>query len=164
MKTGKQVISRLNSEFAAKIQKIQMENPHDTLELSGCEGISVSRWREILVIYTVKVAADPEHDKEVATLDDTKVGILRNTFWDMNKIDYWLETIENKQLKTTADVDGNENTENVITTKVVLHILVISKSYIEFAEHYGFNEEQEDILKELMKNEYRQLFIDIIDN
>ena len=41
-----EVVSRLNGEFAAEIQRIQDENPHDTLELSGSDSISASQWRK----------------------------------------------------------------------------------------------------------------------
>ena len=115
-----EVVNRLNGEFAAEIRRIQDENPHDTLELSGSDSISANQWREILAVYAVKVTADPENGMEVATLDDTKVGILRDVFWDMNKIDYWIETIEHEETVTTTDEDGNETTETITTTETIL--------------------------------------------
>ena len=115
-----EVVNQLNNEFAAKIELIENENPHDTLELSGSDSISANQWREILAVYAVKVTADPENGMEVATLDDTKVGILRDVFWDMNKIDYWIETIEHEETVTTTDEDGNETTETITTTETIL--------------------------------------------
>jgi len=156
-----EVVSQLNNEFSARIQWIQDENPHDTLDLSGSDSISTSHWREILAVYAVKVAADPESGMEVATLDDTKVGILRDVFWDMNKIDYWLETVEHEETVTTTDEDGNETTETIITTETILHINITSRSHTDMIAEYGFNADQVKMLNELMKDEYRQLFMQL---
>jgi len=157
-----EVVSRLNGEFAAEIRRIQDENPHDTLELSGSDSISASQWREILAVYAVKVAADPENGMGVATLDDTKVEILRDVFWDMNKIDYWIETIEHEETVTTTDEDGNETTETITTTETILHINITSRSHTDIIAEYGFNPDQVKMLNELMKDEYQQLFMRLI--
>ena len=157
-----EVVSRLNGEFAAEIQRIQDENPHDTLELSGSDSISANQWREILAVYAVKVTADPENGMEVATLDDTKVGILRDVFWDMNKIDYWIETIEHEETVTTTDEDGNETQETITTTETILHINITSRSHTDMIAEYGFNPDQVKMLNELMKDEYQQLFMRLI--
>lgn len=157
-----EVVNQLNEEFTAEIQRIQDENPHDTLELSGSDSISANQWREILVVYAVKVTTDPENGMEVATLDDTKVGILRDVFWDMNKIDYWIETIEHEETVTTTDEDGNETTETITTTETILHINITSRSHTDIIAEYGFNPDQVKMLNELMKDEYQQLFMRLI--
>jgi len=156
-----EVVNRLNGEFAAEIQRIKDENPHDTLELSGSDSISANQWREILAVYAVKVTADPENGMEVATLDDTKVGILRDVFWDMNKIDYWIETIEHEETVTTTDEDGNETTETITTTETILHINISSKSHTDMIAEYGFNPDQIKMLNELMQEEYQELFMQL---
>jgi len=140
-----EVANQLNNEFATKIEQIENENPHDTLELSGSDSISANQWRDILTVYAVKAAADPENGMEVATLDDTKIGILRNVFWDMNKIDYWIETIEHEETVTT-----------------ILHINITSRSHTDMIAEYGFNPDQVKMLNELMKDECRQLFMKLI--
>jgi len=157
-----EVVNQLNNEFAAKIELIENENPHDTLELSGSDSISANQWREILAVYAVKVTADPENGMEVATLDDTKVGILRDVFWDMNKIDYWIETIEHEETVTTTDEDGNETTETITTTETILHINISSRSYTDMIAEYGFNPDQVKMLNELMQDKYQELFMQLI--
>lgn len=156
-----EVVSRLNGEFTAEIQRIQDENPHDTLELSGNGSSTISNWREILAVYAVKAAADPENGMEVATLDDTKVGILRDVFWDMNKIDYWLEVIEHVETVTATDEDGNETQETVTTTETILHINITSRSHTDMIAEYGFNPDQVKMLDELIKDEYQELFMQL---
>ncbi|WP_368293758.1 NlpC/P60 family protein [Dehalobacter sp. TBBPA1] len=145
-----EAVSRLNGEFKAKLEQIERENPHDTLDLSN-NGSSnmVGNWRDILAVYAVKVAADPEKGMQVATLDEAKVGILRDIFWDMNKIDYWLETIEHTDGETTS-------------TETVLHIRVNAKSYADMIVLYRFNPEQVGMVNELVQDKYRELFSRLI--
>lgn len=141
-----ELVSLVNEEFAAEIQRIRDENPHDSLELAGNgSNVLVRSWRDILAVYAVKVAANPENGREVATLDESKAEILREVFWNMNKIDYWLETIDHKDTVTT-----------------ILYIEVISKSYADMIAEYGFNAQQVKMLNELMQEEYQQLFMRLI--
>ena len=159
-----EVVSQLNKEFTAKIKKIEDENPHDTLDLSinGSSSTVVGNWRDILAVYAVKVAADPENGMEVATIDNTKVGILYDIFWDMNRIDYWIETVEHVGTVTTTDKDGHVSEETITTTEIVLHIKVTSKSSSDMIAEYGFNAEQVKMLNELMQDEYQRLFMRLI--
>lgn len=159
-----EAVNQLNNEFTAKIEQIENENPHDTLELSGSNSISASQWREILAVYAVKVTVDPENGMDVATLDDAKVGILRDVFWDMNKIDYWIETIVHEETVTTTDEDGNETTETITTTETILHINITSRPHTDMIAEYGFNPDEVKMLNELMKDEYRQLFMQLTGN
>lgn len=158
----KEVVSQLNNEFAGQIRKIQNDNSHDTLEFSG--NSTISNWQEILAVYAVRTTSDPSNGMEAATLDDQKVGILRNVFWDMNKIDYWIETVVHEETVTTTDEDGNETTETITTTETILHINITSKSCTDMIAKYGFNPEQVKMLNELMKDEYRPLFMQLIAN
>ncbi|PKM90797.1 MAG: hypothetical protein CVU87_01110 [Firmicutes bacterium HGW-Firmicutes-12] len=143
-----EIVSQVNEEFAAEIERIQNENPHDTVEMSN-NGSStiVGNWRDILAVYAVKGAANPDNGMEVVTLDEAKVGILKEVLWDMNKIDYWLETIEHEESATT-----------------ILHINVTSKSHTDMIAEYGFNAQQVKMLNGLMQEEYQQLFMQLISS
>ena len=165
MPTMTEVAQQLNEEYYSKIEQIKAENPHDTLELSSNSGSSttVNNWREILPVYAVKTAADPDNGMDVATLDDTKVGILRSIFWDMNPINYWIETIEHEETVTTKDENGNEVQETITTTETILHIELVSKNHDDMIAEYHFNSEQIELLNELMEDEYQQLFVQLIE-
>lgn len=142
----KDIVSQFNGEFATEIQRIQNEIPHDELDLTcNGSGTDVGNWRDILAVYAVKVVTDSENGMEVATLDDVKVGILRDIFGDMNKIDYWLEIVGDGESSST-----------------ILHIAVTSKSYTDMIAEYDFNVQQEKLLNALMQEEYQQLFIQLI--
>lgn len=162
-----EVVVQINEEFTAEFHLIRDENPHDTLELS-VNGSSVnetdfiiSNWREILVVYAVKVVSDSENGMNAAVLDDTKEKILRNVFWDMNIIDYWVEVIEHHSTATATDEDGNTTEVTVTTTETILYIDVTSKAHNDMLAEYGFNKEQEKMLDELMQDEYQDLFMQL---
>jgi hypothetical protein len=165
MPTMTEVVRQLNEEYYAKIEQIKAENLHDTLELSSNSGNStaVSNWSEILPVYAVKTTTDPQNGMDVATLDDTKVGILRSIFWDMNQINYWIETIEHEETVTSKDEDGNEVEETITTTETILHIELASKTHVDMIAEYHFNSEQIELLNELMQDEYQQLFMQLIE-
>ncbi|WHH60012.1 hypothetical protein [Petroclostridium sp. X23] len=143
------VVNQLNREFSAELERIQNENLHDTLELSYSGNTTACNWLEILPVYAVEVAADTENGMEVTTLDDTKVGILQDIFWDMNEIDYWIEIIEYGEPPTT---------------EIILHIIVTSKNHVNMIADYDFNSDQVNMLNELMQDEYQQLFMQLIDS
>lgn len=165
MPTMTEVVRQLNEEYYAKIEQIKAENLHDTLELSSNSGNStaVSNWSEILPVYAVKTTTDPQNGMDVATLDDTKVGILRSIFWDMNQINYWIETIEHEETVTTEDDVGNEVEETITTTETILHIDLITKTHVDMIAEYDFDSERIELLNELMQNEYQQLFMQLIE-
>ena len=81
---------------------------------------------------------------------------------DMNIIDYWIETIEHVETVTSTDEDGNETQETVTITEIILHINLISKSYMDMIGEYDFNTEQAEMLNELMQDKYQELFMRLI--
>ena len=91
------------------------------------------------------------------------MGILQSILWDMNQINYWIETVEHEETVTTVDGDGNEVEETITTTETILHIDLISKSHVDMIAEYHLNSEQIELLNELMQDEYQQLFMQLIE-
>ena len=138
-------VSMLNSEFAARIEHIKAENPYDELDMDNAGSAAmISNWRDVLAVYAVRTTTDALSPDEVATLTEEKLDILRQIFWEMNEISYWLET-----------VPGGEDEEDT----VILHIRVAVKDYLQMAEAYHFTTEQKKLLEELMQPEYEELFM-----
>ena len=138
-------VSMLNGEFAARIEQIKAENPHDELDMDNAGSAAmISNWRDVLAVYAVRTTTDAASPDEVATLTEEKLDILRQIFWDMNEISYWLETIS-----------GGEDEEDT----VILHIRVAVKDHLQMAEAYHFTTEQKKLLEELMQPEYEELFM-----
>ena len=121
------------------------ENPHDELDMDNAGNAAmIANWRDVLAIYAVRTTTDDTSPDEVATLTAEKLDILRQIFWDMNAISYWVETI-------SGDEDESDT--------VILHITVTVKDHLQMADEYRFNVEQRKLLGELMQPEYQELFM-----
>lgn len=143
--TMPEAVSVLNGEFAARIEQIKAENPYDELDMDNAGSAAmVANWRDVLAVYAVRTTTDASSPDEVATMTEEKLDILRQIFWDMNEISYWLET-----------VPGGEDEEDT----VILHIRVAVKDHLQMAEAYHFTTEQKKLLEELMQPEYEELFM-----
>ena len=143
--TMPEAVSVLNGEFAARIEQIKAENPHDELDMDNAGSAAmISNWRDVLAVYAVRTTTDNASPDEVATLTEEKMEILREIFWDMNTITYWTEIVPGG--KDEADT-------------VILHITVTIKTHLQMADEYQFNTEQRRLLEELMQPKYQELFM-----
>lgn len=143
--TMPEAVTMLNTEFTDRIEQIKAENPHDELDMDNAGSAAmVANWRDVLAVYAVRTTTDAASPDEVATLTEEKLDILRQIFWDMNAISYWVETI-------SGDKDESDT--------VILHITVTVKDHLQMADEYRFNAEQHKLLEELMHPEYQELFM-----
>ena len=141
-------VATLNGEFTDEIYRIMEENPYDELDLQeGMEAAMLQNWRNVLAVYAVKVSTDEEHGLDVMTMDEEKLQLLREIFFDANKLEYEL---------TTRTVDGEQ-----ITT---LHISAQIKDAMQMADEYGFTAQQREMLEELLKPDYDDIFLSLIGN
>jgi hypothetical protein len=147
-------IAEINQEYAAKVKEIRDNNTHDEVRMSG----SRASWKEILAVYAVKVSTDPANAQDVATIDESKKGLLRSVFWDMNTLSHRTETKEVTEV--IVEDDGNEDftsTEQIVT-KTILYITISHKTATEMAVQYGFSDRQKSQLAELLSDEYADLW------
>ena len=141
-------VATLNGEFTDEIYRIMEENPYDELDMQeGMEAAMLQNWRNVLAVYAVKVSTDEEHGLDVMTMDEEKLQLLREIFFDANKLKYEL---------TTRTVDGEQ-----ITT---LHISAQIKDAMRMADEYGFTAQQREMLEELLKPDYDDIFLSLIGN
>lgn len=141
-------VATLNGEFTDEIYCIMEDHPYDELDLQeGMEAAMLQNWRNVLAVYAVKVSTDEEHGLDVMTMDEEKLQLLREIFFDANKLEYEL---------TTRTVDGER-----ITT---LHISVQIKDAMQMADEYGFTDQQREMLEELLKPDYDDIFLSLIGN
>lgn len=139
-------VATLNGEFTDEIYRIMEENPYDELDMQeGMETAMLQNWRNVLAVYAVKVSTDEEHGLDVMTMDEEKLQLLREIFFDANKLEYEL---------TARTVDGEQ-----ITT---LHISAQIKDAMQMADEYGFTAQQREMLEELLKPDYDDIFLSLI--
>ena len=142
--TMPEAVTMLNTEFTDRIEQIKAENPHDELDMDNAGSAAmISNWRDVLAVYAVRTTTDASSPDEVATLTEEKLDILRQIFWDMNAISYWVETI-------SGDKDESDT--------AILHITVTVKNHLQMADEYRFTADQRKLLEELMQPEYQELF------
>ena len=141
-------VATLNGEFADEIYRIMEEHPYDELDMQeGMEAAMLQNWRNVLAVYAVKVSTDEERGLDVMTMDEEKLQLLREIFFDANKLEYEL---------TTRTVDGEQ-----ITT---LHISAQIKDAMQMADEYSFTAQQKEMLEELLKPDYDDIFLSLIGN
>ena len=141
-------VATLNGEFTDEIYRIMEDNPYDALDMQeSMESTMLQNWRNVLAVYAVKVSTDEEHGLDVMTMDEEKLQLLREIFFDANKLEYEL---------TARTVDGKR-----ITT---LHISVQIKDAMQMANEYGFTAQQREMLEELLKPDYDGIFLSLIGN
>ena len=144
--TMQSVVREINAEYDTRLDEIQSSTTYDVLEMSGSRAV----WKEVLAVYSVKTATDPDNPQEVATMDEGKKQLLSGIFWEMNEITHRTETKTETVIVETDDGNGNileEETQETITT---LYITVSHKTADEMAAQYGFNEDQKQQLAELL--------------
>ena len=141
-------VATLNGEFTDEIYRIMEDHPYDELDMQeGMEAAMLQNWRNVLAVYAVKVSTDEEHGLDVMTMDEEKLKLLREIFFDANKLVYEL---------TTRTVDGKR-----VTT---LHISAQIKDAMRMADEYGFTDQQREMLEELLKPDYDDIFLSLIGN
>ena len=141
-------VATLNGEFTDEIYRIMEENPYDELDMQeGMEAAMLQNWRNVLAVYAVKVSTDEEHGLDVMTMDEEKLQLLREIFFDANQLVYEL---------TTRTVDGER-----VTT---LHISAQIKDAMQMADEYSFTAQQREMLEELLKPDYDDIFLSLIGN
>ena len=151
------VISEINKEYEAKITEIKNSNTYDVLEMSG----SVV-WPEVLSVYAVKIAGDPNDPQEVISMDENKKRVLTDIFWAMNEITHSTETKTENVVTETDDGNGNIVQTYTTLTKTYLYVTVLHKTMDEIVDEYKFNEEQKECLTELLREKNKSLWKDII--
>lgn len=141
-------VATLNGEFTDEIYCIMEDHPYDELDMQeGLESTMLQNWRNVLAVYAVKVSTGEEQGLDVMTMDEEKLQLLREIFFDANKLEYEL---------TTRTVDGERFT--------TLHISAQIKDAMQMADEYSFTAQQREMLEELLKPDYDDIFLSLIGN
>ena len=157
-KTMRTVVQEINTDYQSEIDDIKSSNTYDEVEMTG----STAVWREVLAVYAVKTNNDPENPQEVASIDDNKISILEDIFWEMNDISSRTETKTVTKVIETDDGRGNVVEETVEETQTILYINVTHKTADEMAAQYGFNDEEKQQMAELLDEKNRSLWAQVL--
>ena len=152
--TMQSVVREINAEYDTRLDEIQSSTTYDVLEMSGSRAV----WKEVLAVYSVKTATDPDNPQEVATMDEGKKQLLSGIFWEMNEISSRTESKTETVITESDDGHGNIGQTETTVTQTYLYITVSHKTADEMADLYGFNEEQRQQLSELLAEENNSLW------
>lgn len=144
-----QAVARINSEFAAEISRIQAENPTDSVvihrEPDGGSDLTIRNWTDIIAVFAVKTAGADADATDVVTIDEERIDLIRQVFWDMNTVRWYVQTIEHED-----------------DTETILHITIMSKKATEMPDFYHFSKSQREALTEVLKPEYAQMLAELV--
>lgn len=144
-----QAVARINSEFASEISRIQTENPTDSVvihrEPDGGSDLTIRNWTDIIAVFAVKTAGADADATDVVTIDEERIDLIRQVFWDMNAVSWHVQTIHHKD-----------------STETILHITITSKKAEEMPNFYHFNKSQCEALTEVLKPEYAQMLAELV--
>lgn len=148
-----EIVAETNSEFYAKVDEIENEVSHDTVKYhivpDGGDQLFITNWTEVVAVFAAKTAGVGEDALDVVTMDDTRVELLKEVFWDMNELSYKTEKVKH---------GSGEDAE----TETILHITLTSRGHEEMVDYYDFVLYQKQALYELMQPEYAQMLSELV--
>ena len=156
--TMQTVVQEINTEYQDRLDQEKASHSYDVLEMSGSRAV----WKEVLAVYAINTTTDPDQPQEVATMDDGKKALLKSIFWEMNEISSRTESRTETVIETSDDGHGNIVETETTVTRTYLYITVSHKTADEMAAQYGFNEEQRRQLAELLADENRSLWTQVL--
>lgn len=144
-----EIVAETNGEFYTKVDNIEKNVPHDKVKYhvvpSGENQLFITNWTEVVGVFAAKTAGVDENAMDVITMDDIRVEILKDVFWDMNELSYKTEKVKHGEDKET-----------------ILHITLTSRGYEEMVDFYNFTLYQKQALYEIMQPEYAQMLSELV--
>ena len=156
--TMQTAVQEINTDYQENLDEIKASHSYDVLEMSGSRAV----WKEVLAVYAVKTTTDPDNAQEVATMDDEKLELLKDIFWQMNEISSSSSTQTETVIETSDDGNGNIVETEVTVTRTYLYITVSHKTAEEMADQFGFNEDQREQMAELLADENNSLWSQVL--
>ena len=140
-------LAQLTGEYNARIQEIQVETPHDELDIAeDIVSAMMDNRKNVLAVYAVRVTTDELNATEVVTMTEEKMEVLREVFQYMNQI---------RWRTTSRRIHHSDEEDEIIVT---LHISVTIRDADEAARQYHFDQRGKELLQELLSPEYNELF------
>ena len=143
--TIRTAMEEINADYQERLDEIKAAHTYDVLEMSGSRAL----WKEVLAVYAVKATTDPDHARDVATMDSEKLDLLKDIFWQMHEVTFFTED------RTELVVEDTETS----VTRTYLHITVSHKTPDEMADIYVFDQDQRGMLAELLDDENNSLWL-----
>lgn len=123
-------IAEIQGEYHSELERLQ-NGDFSSVQIVG----QAPDWREVVAVFASKTAG-AEDGVDVFTLDEERVELLRQVFWDMCEISTRTETVQSEV--------GERST--------ALTIMITAKTATQMRLEYDFSKYQNDALDILLEN------------
>ena len=132
-------IAEIQGEYHAELERLQ-NGDFASVQIVG----QSPDWREVVAVFASKTAG-AEDGMDVFTLDEERVELLRQVFWDMCEITTATQTVDIPDSDPDDEVDDSH-------TGVALTITITAKTAEQMRLEYSFSKYQNDALDILLEN------------
>ena len=132
-------IAEIQGEYHAELERLQ-NGDFVSVQIVG----QAPDWREVVAVFASKTAG-AEDGIDVFTLDEERVELLRQVFWDMCEITTATQTVDVPDSDPDDGVDDNH-------TGIALTITITAKTAEQMRLIYVFTKYQNDALDILLEN------------
>ena len=132
-------IAEIQGEYHAELERLQ-NGDFASVQIIG----QAPDWREVVAVFASKTAG-AEDGVDVFTLDEERVELLRQVFWDMCEITTATQTVDVPDSDPNDDVDDSH-------TGIALTITITAKTAEQMRLIYVFTKYQNDALDILLEN------------
>ena len=132
-------IAEIQGEYHAELERLQ-NGDFASVQIIG----QAPDWREVVAVFASKTAG-AEDGIDVFTLDEERVELLRQVFWDMCEITTATQTVDVPDSDPDDDVDDSH-------TGIALTITITAKTAEQMRLIYAFTKYQNDALDILLEN------------
>ena len=132
-------IAEIQGEYHAELERLQ-NGDYVSVQIIG----QAPDWREVVAVFASKTAG-AEDGVDVFTLDEKRVELLRQVFWDMCEITTATQTVDVPDSDPDDDVDDSH-------TGIALTITITAKTAEQMRLIYVFTKYQNDALDILLEN------------
>ena len=132
-------IAEIQGEYHAELERLQ-NGDFVSVQIVG----QAPDWREVVAVFASKTAG-AEDGIDVFTLDEERVELLRQVFWDMCEITTATQTVDVPDSNPDDDVDDSH-------TGIALTITITAKTAEQMRLIYAFTKYQNNALDILLEN------------
>lgn len=132
-------IAEIQGEYHAELERLQ-NGDFVSVQIIG----QAPDWREVVAVFASKTAG-AEDGIDVFTLDEERVELLRQVFWDMCEITTATQPVDVPDSNPDDDVDDSH-------TGIALTITITAKTAEQMRLIYAFTKYQNDALDILLEN------------
>ena len=132
-------IAEIQGEYHAELERLQ-NGDFVSVQIIG----QAPDWREVVAVFASKTAG-AEDGVDVFTLDEERVELLRQVFWDMCEITTATQNVDVPDSDPDDDIDDSH-------TGIALTITITAKTAEQMRLIYVFTKYQNDALDILLEN------------